>query len=262
MIELVNTEETINTRQKYNREKLVECIQQWTKAHDGIPPTAEDFRNNPKYPSTTTYRNMFGNWNNALIAAGLRTNNSPYSRDELITILRQWAKEYERIPTSRDFMHNPKYPGYVTFVNLFGSWTNTLISAGFEPKDKPTKGRQGEIQTISEFKTNGAIDLSGENRNSICDGICPKGEKFDTKSSSLFKIKGFWGWHFGVSINQLKEADYLFLRAYKDEDFTKTPVHKWRIPIEFAEGKTWVTIYKDGYRGVHNVENMKEYEIT
>ncbi len=102
-----------------------------------------------------------------------------------------------------------------------------MIAAGFK-LNHVTRSRQAEIQTILEFKTEGVVDLSGISRNNSCDGICPKGEKFDTKSASLTKLHGYWGWGFNITINQLEEANYIFLREYKDKDFTKSPVHKWR----------------------------------
>lgn len=56
--------------------------------------------------------------------------------------------------------------------------------AGFKPNDTTiSRGRQGEMQTISEFKTECVVDLSGENRNSTCDGICPKGDMFDIQKA-------------------------------------------------------------------------------
>lgn len=66
-------------------------------------------------------------------------------------------------------------------------------------------------------------------------------------------------------MNQLAEAKYLFLRAYKDEDFTKFPEHKWRVPIEFIDNRRTIFIYKDNKHirnvdNMHNIDNMKKYE--
>ena len=66
---------------------------------------------------------------------------------------------------------------------------------------------------------------------------------------------------FSVKISQLEEAEYLFLRAYKDKDFTKPPAHKWRIPIDFMDNRTNIFVYKDNIFGMYNVENMKKYVI-
>ena len=189
-----------------------------------------------------------------------------HTRKQLIEILQQWIKKNERIPSQSDFDKNPELPNYKTYTNEFDSWPNAIVAAGFKPNDTTvSRGRQGEMQTISEFKTECVVDLSGENRNSTCDGICPKGDMFDTKSASPTKKHGYWGWIFFATISQLKEADYLFLRAYADRDFTKRPLYVWRVPIEFMNGRTTIFIYKDKKYsrkiGMLNVENMKEYEI-
>jgi hypothetical protein len=179
-----------------------------------------------------------------------------YTRQELISELLRFKKEYGRQPIRREWEHNPDYPNRETIRKEFGSWDKAIIVAGFEPNGSMTRSRQGEIQTISE--TEGAIDLSGQNRNSTCDGICSEGQ-FDTKSACLTNVYGNWGWQYYVSVDQLEEADYLLLRAYEDKDFTKKPKYKWRIPIEFMDNKTNIFIYRDN-RGVCNVYTMKEYE--
>jgi len=271
MIDLVNIEEVekpgkkkFKTQpKKYTREILIQRMQQFVK-ENGRSPKAEDFKNNPNYPSYTPYMKEFGTWNKALEASGLEVNlvQDYYNKEILIEKMLQWAREHDGIPPRQeDFEHNPKYPSTKPYVNEFGNWNNAKIAAGFEPYDEATKSRLGEVQTISEFKTEGAIDLSGENRKSPCDGICPKGELFDTKSSSPTKKHGFWGWNFTVTLSQLEEVEYLFLRAYDTSDFTKPPKYKWRVPIEFMEGKTTKFIHKDENMGIYNVKSMRRYEI-
>lgn len=165
-------------------------------------------------------------------------------------------------PTAADFTNNPNYPGYDTIQRIFGTWNNGIIAAGFKPNDNQVnRSRYAEMQQISEFKNKGVIDLSGQNRMSSYDGICPKGEKFDTKGASLVNRNSHLGWAFYVTINQIEEADYLFLRAYEDKDFTKPPLYKWRVPIDFMDNRTSIFIYKEvNVDGMYNVENMKKYE--
>lgn len=171
--------------------------------------------------------------------------------------MQEWIKENGKIPVRDDF----NSPSYVTYEREFGSWTDAIkIITGFESNDNSTRSRKAEIQTLSEFKTEGAVDLSGQNRNNTCDGMCPKGELFDTKSASLTKLHGYWGWAFNITMGQLEEAEYLFLRAYKDKDFTKEPEHKWRVPVKFMDNRRSIFIHKDN-RGMYNVDNMKKYEM-
>lgn len=103
---------------------------------------------------------------------------------KIIDKIQQFVREKGRLPTTLDFTNNPDYPGIKPYIREFGSWTSGL-AAKFKPKDEATRSRQGEIQQLSEFKIECVVDLSGKNRNSTCDGICPKGEEFDTKSASL-----------------------------------------------------------------------------
>jgi len=184
-----------------------------------------------------------------------------YTRELLIKKIQQFVREKGRPPTTSDFANNPDYPSIKPYLREFGSWTGGLIAAGLNPNDEATRSRQGEIQQLSEFKIEGVVDLSGNNRNSVCDGICPKGEEFDTKSASLTINGAFFCWHYRISERQLKEAKYLFLRAYEDKDFTKPPKYKWRVPIEFADGKKDIFIYKDKDWDKHNIKNMKKYDI-
>lgn len=152
-------------REKYSkrptRDKLIEILQQWVKENGRIP-VEQEFRNNPKYPSYGTYYNEFGSWNNALAHAELviRQKNKIYSREQLIEIMQKWVKNKDRIPTRNEFVNNPDYPSFQTYVIEFGSWADALITAGFEPNDTTTMSRKAEIQTLQEFKTEGAIDLS------------------------------------------------------------------------------------------------------
>lgn len=254
-------------KKKFTRKQLIEKMQCWTKEHNGRTPVARDFSNNPQYPSYMTYISEFGTWNKALEASEIKVNQRQdwlriYTKEQLIEIIQQFDRENGKPPIERDFDNNPKYPSYGTYQREFGSWNNAKIEAGFKPDDDVTRGRQGELQTISEFKTEGAIDLSGKNRKSTCDGQCPKGELFDTKSISLTKMNNrYYGWMVHITENQLQKAKYLFFRAYKDQDFTKPPLHKWRVPIEFMKDRKQIFIYKDENRGEFNIKSMNEYEI-
>ena len=269
MINLVTEEEIVkphsNRTKKYTRSRLIEILQKWEKDNGKIPEE-KDFTNKG-LPYYTTYVNEFGTWNKVLEAAGFETRGpngrigyNKYTRKQLIEILQKWEKDNGKIPTEKDFRDNPKYPSFMTYINEFSSWNSALIIAGFKPDNEASRSREAELQTISEFKTEGAIDLSGQNRKSVCDGICPKSQTFDTKSASLTKLNNSWGWGFNVSINQLMNVEYLFLRAYADKDFSKKPLYKWRVPIDFMDNRTKIFIYRNNKFG-YNVDNMKKYEI-
>lgn len=190
MIELITEDNIAKRTKKYSRQQMIEKLQELEKEKGKIPEE-KDLVNNPKYPSFGTYINEFVTWNNALIEAGFEPNKRGYdayhTKETCIKDIQQWTNKHNGIPPiSTDFNDNPKYPSRSTIQKLFGTWNNAIIAAGFKPNKLETtaKGRKGEIQTLSEFRTEGVIDLSGKNNKSSCDGICPKGGKFDTKSSS------------------------------------------------------------------------------
>ena len=183
-----------------------------------------------------------------------------FSDQEIIEVIQKWSIDHGKIPTAKDFEYET--PSRMTIARHFGSWNNAIGKAGFDNTNSNiVRSRSSEIQQISEFKKEGAIDLAGKNRHSTCDGICPKGEMFDTKSASLTLIHGHYGWKYYVSINQLIEADYIFIRAYKDKDFTIPPLYKWRVPIDFMENNRYIIIYNDDITGTYNIKTMLQYEI-
>jgi len=248
----------------YTKEMCIEAIQKFVKENKAIP-NMRDFLNNSSYPRYTIISHLFGSWNTGIIAAGFVPDfkgKNKYTKERCIKAIQKWAIEHNGIPpTQRDFSSKPKYPSYKTVQNMFGTWNNAIISAGFKPDDNVTRGRIGELHNISEFKMEGVVDLSGQNRCSSCDGICPKGELFDTKSASLMTIHGSLCWVFCVTEKQLEEAGYLFLRAYKNKDFTKQLMYKWRIPIDLLNNRKQIVVYKDIIGSNYNIENMKKYEI-
>lgn len=248
-------------QQKYNKQKVIESLQNFY-IKEGRSPKTSDFSNNPNYPGYATVIEMFEGWNNALIEAGLDIQIK-YTKDILIEKMHQFEIENGRPPVQQDFYHNPKYPSFTVFNRTFGSWNNAKLAAGYDIDCSNTRGRLGEEQTLSEFKTEGATDLSGDNHHNSCDGICPKGELYEVKSRSLIHFPNcpeFDYWSFKVTRQQLKNAKYVFLRAYETNNFTKPPKYKWRIPIDLFECRTGINIYKDDNRGTLNVRTMKKYE--
>lgn len=124
---------TINRNKVYTNKKLLEYLRQFYEKK-GRVPVKNDFDGNPRYPSSGTYVNRFGSWNNALIMAELFDNRvrQLYTDKELLEYMRQFDKENGRIPVANDFNNNPKYPNCGTYVNRFGSWNNAIIRAGLK----------------------------------------------------------------------------------------------------------------------------------
>lgn len=57
----------------YGDEELLEHIRDWVKKTEKVP-SSKEFDKVKSTPSTTTYRDRFGTWNNAVILAGFTPN--------------------------------------------------------------------------------------------------------------------------------------------------------------------------------------------
>lgn len=248
---------------KYTDEELLNYLRRFYEKSGRIPVT-NDFSNSAIYPNHNTYKKRFGSWKRSLELAGLDiyTKKEIYTDEELLNYLKIFCKENNRIPIMRDFDNNPRYPNYGTYQKRFGSWNkslklveldiDTMVKQGVL-RDTNHKGRLFEIIMINHFE-NISIDLSGKDRNSPCDGICPNGRTYDAKSSKLH-IGGFWS--FDTGSERREEIEYYYFGAF-NEDYTKL-MYVWRVPGDIVEGNS----FRVGIRsGEFNVENMKEYDIT
>lgn len=263
--EIYNNEEYYKEFLRCKRECLLGILRKFER-DEGRSPIENDFIGNPKYPSYSMYVKMFGTWNSALDMAGLTVNYiTNATNEELLGCLIQFYDKEGRIPTENDLKHNPKYPSYIVYCRRFGSWQSTLKLLGLDTDSMSRKGiietknqkaRLAEICVLRHF-TEKAQDLSGENyTNHPYDGICPKNQTYDVKSSKLYNGKYY---NFDLRNVHRDEIEWYFLLGF-NEDYTKLE-RTWRIPaLDFID-KDYILI---GIVGGHtyNLENMKEYEIT
>lgn len=98
-------------------------------------PTATEMDSYGDYQSTV-YTARFGSWNETLAAAELpsptASQQATYSREELLTQLRDLAADLGRTPTV-DEMNAADGPTALTYQYRFGSWHAALDEAGLEP---------------------------------------------------------------------------------------------------------------------------------
>lgn len=63
-----------------------------------------------------------------------------YSKEKLISILKNYAREHGAPPTKRELNSNTTLPSDMAYRKAFGSWGNALQKAGFEiPKPYPSE---------------------------------------------------------------------------------------------------------------------------
>ena len=104
---------------------------------EGRVPLLIEFDSNKKYPSPKVYMKVFGSWNRAITEAGLQPrwggkNAKIFTDEELLKFLIQFYEENGRSPTREDFINNPKYPGFKTYVRCFGNWQKALKIVGLD----------------------------------------------------------------------------------------------------------------------------------
>ena len=123
----------LESARKYRSKKELLNLIKGYYEETGKVPKSRDFRRCVgKYPNPATYIKHFGSWNKALLKAGLKPYR-PYTKEELIDILRTYYEEKGKIPKAQVFQFSKKkYPSPTTYIKYFGSWNNALVEAGIK----------------------------------------------------------------------------------------------------------------------------------
>ena len=257
-----------NSRQWYTNEELLNFLVVFYE-DNGRVPGQKDFTNNPEYPHFSIYHVRFGSWNEALKLAKLSVGNRSkiYTSEELLNFLVVFREKNGRVPVAKDFMNNPEYPSISTYYRRFGSFCNALKLVGMDMDEMLKHGdlskniyrsRLIEVMIIRMFG-DGAIDLSGENYRSYCDGICPNGRIYEVKSAGLLRGR-YWIFDTGnKDKDDDKEAIEFYYFIALNKDLTKLS-YAWKVPGEIAEGDSFTV--NMCCKGKFNVENMKEYDMV
>lgn len=257
-------EKSTGRKKRYTKKQIIKSMIQFYEENRRVPIKI-DFDNDPRYPCSKTVRVYFGNWDSAIIESGLldkrkRRGGKLYTDEELLGYMKQFNEENGRPPLERDFSNNSRYPHFDTFMGRFGSWENAKKLVGLDIDTMVKKGyldsnlhkeRLFEIFVLEHLGVEDVIDLSGENRSSFVDGICPKGRIYDAKSSGL---NGLY-WHY--FLDKLG-VHFYYLGAF-NKDYSELQ-HVWRIPGDFSiKRHINIGIYSSC---IYNIENMEKYEIT
>lgn len=130
----------------WTREKVIAAIQRFAAEH-GRPPRAVDFKSSP---SASTVQGLFGSWTAGLRAAGFeplpaKRKGPVWTQEKLIAALQSFAREHGRPPAYSDFACSR--PAGSTIIAAFGSWSEAMRAAGFEPRPQggpqPRRKRHG-----------------------------------------------------------------------------------------------------------------------
>jgi hypothetical protein len=169
----------------------------------GHTPTAAEFRNHGSMcadPFTT----LFGSWNKALKATGLKIvfNPTAITTIQVLAELKRMAKQLNRTPTYTEFIEHGAMSTPVV-EQLFGTWNKALSAAGLKINENKTAITK--IQALTELKCV-AKHL----------GHTPTGKEFNEHGSmhraTVEKLFGTWN----------KALDAAGLKRTKSHGHTKT----------------------------------------
>ncbi|MCT6684578.1 hypothetical protein N0B21_20570 [Bacillus velezensis] len=137
---------TPGRRKKYSKEQLIEILQQKAKEL-GRSPMQKEIK------QFGAIKRHFGSFNEALKTAGLtpniehsRTRSTPYTKEELIEILQQKAKELDRSPMQKEIKQ------FGAVKRHFGNLNNALMAAGLTPNKRGRKGLAAGLINKKEGK--------------------------------------------------------------------------------------------------------------
>ena len=116
----------------YTKELLIEELRYFAE-YLGKTPTIPEVDNDTLMPCSTTYKNCFGSWNNALVEVGLKSNILTHTDVHLIRLLEQFAVVLGKTPTVSEIDKSTSMPCSTTYKDRFGSWNNAIIKAGLKP---------------------------------------------------------------------------------------------------------------------------------
>jgi len=121
----------VNVRSDIPKKELLGEIQSLSDEL-GKTPEGREMDKHGQFDSTT-YRSRFGSWNNALKQIGfdplLRTD---IPESELIEEIHSLADTLNRPPTRDEMEHQGEFSSSI-YPRRFGTWTDALIEAGYEP---------------------------------------------------------------------------------------------------------------------------------
>lgn len=161
------------SKNKYTNDFLISELVRFND-ENGRPPKAKDLEGNKKYPSRKTYEKYFGSFSEALIQAGfsiignrskpLPKGMNQFTKEEIKRCMDEFVRNYNRVPSLKEFESIPNYPIRSDFRRLFGGYNNALKEFGYnvhcviQYTDKELKDaflsfvdKHGRVPTIYEF---------------------------------------------------------------------------------------------------------------
>jgi DNA-binding CsgD family transcriptional regulator len=119
--------------------EVIRALRAWARQEGAAPsstdwtPTADTARKwgreYPRWPSHVTVRTLFGTWNAALAAAGLRPRRRRWGHNAIIAALREYTASHGHPPTPAELNRDVRLPAPGTVRAHFGSLQAALDAA-------------------------------------------------------------------------------------------------------------------------------------
>ena len=214
-----------NDRLSYSKEFIIQQIQGLAKEL-GRAPTSIDLEESDEYHlEHNTISRYFGTFNNAVIAAGFAPNRMVnYTREELISKLKELYARLGRIPLCNDLVAFSDMPSISTYRNKFGSFANALYLAGITDEEPEMERR------VRRYTTEELIELLQTLGKTL--GHPPKAKDFedapDTPGVAVLYNR------FGTFSNALSMAGY---ELPEKHSYTKAELIEILKDISIRKGK-------------------------
>jgi hypothetical protein len=118
--------------------EILGAMQAWAQMNGRSPTYMDWVQGRGSWPTSRTVLRHFGKWSQALRCARLAPHhpetfprNHPWTDQEVIQALRQWAADHDQPPSWHDWLKaSAGRPCTGTVESHFGGWTPGLVAAG------------------------------------------------------------------------------------------------------------------------------------
>lgn len=140
-----------NVEMNLSEKTLITALQEFAEEL-GRPPTNDEMDQRGPYTGNP-YKRSFGNWNQALRKAGLEINQTrDVAKTELMSELKRLTEELGHVPRQHEMREQGNW-SVTVYKKRFGSWTEALQAAGFEPNQRwriPRKELLAELRAVTD----------------------------------------------------------------------------------------------------------------
>jgi hypothetical protein len=136
---------------RWSRTTVLYALDLWHRRHLQTPTAKEWNRAGDDHPSLATVRRLFGSWNAAVRAAGLRPRrpgergpsrtaaSERWPQAVVVDAIVRFEADHGRPPLLEEWRRAADgFPCVTTVQRRFGSWNAAIEAAGFDPRDPGT----------------------------------------------------------------------------------------------------------------------------